>query len=99
MAKKLYTIGYAGFPDIGVFLQTLKQYGVQILIDVRSSPYSTYYEAYNKDRLSAMLNSSFRFAVDSFLMRQRAAHFQGVPLLSCGLRIVNLFMLRLYARN
>ena len=58
MASKLYTIGYAGFPDVNAFVQTLKDYGVQILIDVRSSPYSSYFEAYNKDRLGAMLKDN-----------------------------------------
>ena len=55
MASKLYTIGYAGFPDVNDFVRTLKDYGIQILIDVRSSPYSSYFEAYNKDRLSKLL--------------------------------------------
>lgn len=55
MAKKIYTIGYSGFPDVGDFVSTLKQYGVQIVIDVRSSPFSAYYESYNKDQLTHIL--------------------------------------------
>ena len=55
MAKKLYTIGYAGFPDTQDFLNALHRFGVQILIDVRSSPFSAYHAAYNKDVLSKLL--------------------------------------------
>ena len=66
MAKELYTIGYAGFPNTQDFLNALKQYGVQILIDVRSTPSSAYYTAYNKDALSGFLKENgiyyFNFA-------------------------------------
>ncbi len=55
MAKKIFTIGYAGFPDVNEFIKALKLYSVQILIDVRSSPYSAYYEDYNKDCLTKRL--------------------------------------------
>ena len=58
MAKKLYTIGYAGFPDTQDFLDALHHFGVQILIDVRSNPFSAYYAAYNKDVLSKLLNEN-----------------------------------------
>lgn len=58
MAKELYTIGYSGFPDVEVFISTLKQYGIQILIDVRSNPFSAYYESYNKNRLALTLNEN-----------------------------------------
>jgi len=57
MAKELYTIGYAGFPNTQDFLNALKLYGIQILVDVRSSPYSAYYAAYNKDALSDLLRA------------------------------------------
>ena len=58
MARQLFTIGYAGFPDIEDFLQVLKQHGVQILIDVRSSPFSAYHTCYNKDALSPVLQKN-----------------------------------------
>ncbi len=58
MAKKLYTIGYSGFPEIADFISTLKHYGVQLLIDVRSSPFSAYFEQYNKDRLDYELKNA-----------------------------------------
>jgi len=55
MAEKIYTIGYSGFHETGDFVAVLKQYGIQILIDVRSSPFSAYYENYNRDRISPEL--------------------------------------------
>ena len=58
MAKGLYTIGYSGYPDVEDFISELKKYGIQILIDVRSSPYSTYYESYNKEQLSRKLQAN-----------------------------------------
>ena len=78
MAKELYTIGYAGFPDMQVFLNALKQYEVQILIDVRSTPSSAYYTAYNRDALSAFLKENgiyyFNFA-KQFGARQENTEF------------------------
>lgn len=57
MAKQLFTIGYSGFPDADEFVRELKKYGVQIVIDVRSSPYSAYYSAYNREPLSTKFTS------------------------------------------
>lgn len=78
MAKELYTIGYAGFPNTQDFLNTLKNNGVQILIDVRSSPFSAYYAAYNKDVLSNLLKENgiyyFNFA-RQFGARQESIDF------------------------
>lgn len=59
MAKGLFTIGYSGFPDVDDFIKTLKEYGIQVLIDVRSIPVaSAYLECYNKDRLSRILKDN-----------------------------------------
>ena len=58
MAKELYTIGYAGFPSTQDFLNALKLHDVQILVDVRSSPFSAYYADYNKDVLGAFLKEN-----------------------------------------
>lgn len=58
MAKKLFTIGYAGFPEINDFLRVLKENGIQILIDVRSTPYSAFHSAYNKENLSRLLKDN-----------------------------------------
>jgi len=58
MAEKLFTIGYSGYPTVESFIAELRKYGIQILIDVRSNPFSAYYEIYNKDRLSAALKQA-----------------------------------------
>ena len=55
MAKQLLTIGYSGVPVIHDFVQALKEYGIQVLIDVRSNPFSAYYEDYYKDKLNCIL--------------------------------------------
>jgi uncharacterized protein (DUF488 family) len=58
MAKQLFTIGYSGYKDIEDFISELKEHEIQILIDVRSSPYSAYYEQYNKEQLSRKLKEN-----------------------------------------
>lgn len=58
MSKKLYTIGYSGYPNIDDFIAELKKHDIQILIDVRSSPYSAFFADYNKDRLSIRLKAN-----------------------------------------
>ena len=58
MKKTLYTIGYAGFPDIDDFVAALNEHGIQIVIDVRSSPYSAYHEQFNKDVLERRLKTA-----------------------------------------
>ena len=54
MMNAIYTIGYSGF-TIEAFLETLKQRHVNVLIDVRSFPYSEFFQQYNKDILSGIL--------------------------------------------
>ena len=61
MAKEIFTIGYSGFPKVEDFITALKQYNIQILIDVLSSPFSAYYETYNKDRLDSILRNNSIF--------------------------------------
>lgn len=58
MAQELYTIGYSGYPDVEDFISELRKHGIQILIDVRSSPYSAYYESYNKESLTRKLREN-----------------------------------------
>lgn len=54
MEETIYTIGYAGF-SIGNFVQTLREHGVSVLVDVRSSPFSGYHQDYNKGQLDRTL--------------------------------------------
>lgn len=54
MKGTVYTIGYAGF-SIENFIGTVQGCGVSALVDVRSSPFSGYYPAYNRDELEQTL--------------------------------------------
>lgn len=54
----LYTIGYTAFPDLDQFIDAIKQHNISVVIDVRSSPYSKYYESYNKENLESCLKSN-----------------------------------------
>ena len=51
MGSVLFTIGYAGYPDICEFIGELKRNGVTTLIDIRRKPYQAYYEAYEENAL------------------------------------------------
>lgn len=50
----IYTIGYSAF-SINEFIETIKNFGISCVIDVRSSPFSNYYADYNKDTLEKTL--------------------------------------------
>ena len=50
----IYTIGYTAF-SIDEFIEVINSYGVNCVIDVRSSPFSAYYSDYNKDALENVL--------------------------------------------
>ncbi len=54
MSNELYTIGYAPF-SMEDFIATLRRYGINALVDVRSSPYSKYKPEFKKDPLNKTL--------------------------------------------
>jgi uncharacterized protein (DUF488 family) len=56
-AHRALTIGY-GNRTIDEFLQILRNYDVSFLLDVRSSPYSRFSPAFNKDTLEAACRSA-----------------------------------------
>lgn len=56
MKKEIYTIGYSGF-SLDDFIKCLKHYKISSLIDVRSTPFSQYFQEYNKDYLQKKLKS------------------------------------------
>ncbi len=56
MITKLFTIGYAGF-GLPEFLTELKKRQIQLVIDVRSQPFSKYYADYNQDRICNALKN------------------------------------------
>jgi len=57
MSKMLYTIGHSNLA-IEDFIALLKQFDIQILIDVRSKPYSSYVKYFNKENLKATLHKN-----------------------------------------
>lgn len=56
MIDTIYTIGYAGY-EIEAFMEELHRYHVSVLLDVRSSPYSSFYQDYNRETLEHTLRS------------------------------------------
>ncbi|MGH1539251.1 MAG: DUF488 family protein [Arenicella sp.] len=54
MSETLYTIGYATKP-IEVFVAQLKEYGIDVVADVRSVPYSKIFHDYHREALAAYL--------------------------------------------
>ena len=51
-ANPLYTIGHSN-QDMVAFLQLLKNNAIQVLVDVRSAPYSRYVPQFNKKEMEA----------------------------------------------
>ena len=51
MQKPVYTIGYAAFPDIRDMMRLLHELGVDVVVDVRSIPFSKTYTDYNQQIL------------------------------------------------
>ncbi len=54
---EIFTIGYAGFA-IDDFIKDLKKHNINSLIDVRSSPFSKFYQDYNKPLLCDTLQKN-----------------------------------------
>ena len=57
MTKVLYTIGYSCF-KIEDFINVLKKYNINCVIDVRSNPNSKFHTDYNKDCLEGVLTKN-----------------------------------------
>ena len=53
--KELFSIGYQGYRSVDLFVNDLKYFGVKMLVDVRSVPYSRYYVDWNKENLERRL--------------------------------------------
>lgn len=58
MNETVYSIGYSGFPIVDTFINALVNNGVNVLIDVRSTPYSAYFEKYNKNNIEKALKQA-----------------------------------------
>ncbi len=57
----IYTIGHSNH-EMKKFLELLKQYDVEVVVDVRSSPYSKFSPQFNKDTLkTALLHNNIKY--------------------------------------
>lgn len=73
METDIFTIGYTGF-KIDEFIDVLKIYKVNAVVDVRSYPFSKYYSDYNSDTLENTLKKSdisYRLYDKEFGARQK----------------------------
>ena len=52
--KKIYTIGYSPFTT-DTFIQFIRKYNINAVVDVRSSPYSAYRTDFNKANIQKIL--------------------------------------------
>lgn len=72
----LYTIGYAA-KTVEEFVLCLRKYQINIVIDVRSIPYSKYYDRYDKENVEAFLQKEnikyFSFAKEFGAKREDSA--------------------------
>ena len=57
MRTTLYTIGHSNH-EAGAFLALLRQHGIELLVDVRSSPYSRYVPQANREILARALEAT-----------------------------------------
>ena len=55
--KIIYTIGYSSF-EVDSFVETLKKYKIDAIVDVRSSPYSQYKPEFNRESLRDSLKKN-----------------------------------------
>ena len=56
-ATAIYTIGHSNH-EPNAFLALLRQHGIELLVDVRSSPYSRYVPQANRDTLARFVESA-----------------------------------------
>lgn len=77
--RTLYTIGHSNHP-IERFVALLQQHGIQLLIDVRSTPFSRFNPQFNKQRLQKSLADAgigYLFLGDELGARsQDPAHYE-----------------------
>jgi uncharacterized protein (DUF488 family) len=57
MPQSVYTIGHSNHPA-DAFVQLLKQHSIEVLADIRSSPYSKYSPQFNADVLKVVIKQA-----------------------------------------
>jgi len=53
MGLKIYTIGHSNI-EPGEFIKRVKQFNIEVLVDVRSKPYSQYVPHFNKEKIEQL---------------------------------------------
>lgn len=54
--SEIFTIGHSNH-SLSDFLELLRTYSIQVIVDVRSIPYSRYIPQYNKEKIEAILRN------------------------------------------
>lgn len=57
MSLRIYTIGHSNL-ELQTFVDLLKRFSIETVVDVRSQPYSQYSIQYNREPLKAVLNKN-----------------------------------------
>ena len=76
--KPVYTIGYTLYPNINTMMSVLKSREIDVIIDVRSSPWSKTFPQYNKPNLMKACEANglyYRHYSREFGARQRSREF------------------------
>ena len=59
LSKCIFTVGYSGYhQDLRRFLSDLRTHGINVVVDVRTSPYSKYTAEFNRETISAFLKAN-----------------------------------------
>lgn len=51
MSIPVYTIGYTAFPELPCFFSEIQKNGIEVIIDVRSKPYSEHFPQFNRESM------------------------------------------------
>lgn len=57
MSVTIYTVGHSNI-EPKIFIEHLKQYNIDLLVDVRSKPYSQYASSFNKDDIERLCKAN-----------------------------------------
>ncbi len=57
MSRIIYTIGHSNY-DANQFIKILQSYSIEIVVDIRSAPYSKYCRQFNKKTIDQALNNN-----------------------------------------
>ena len=95
MNKFIYTVGHSNM-ESGEFLDLLGLYGVEVLVDVRSVPYSKYASWFNRENIKKeLVGAGIKYVclgdvIFDITHRQSVAAAPGYQLVPAGLGIPDL---------